>query len=58
MDQELLAFNISQSITGPENFLRRSIQRSRTSTKIPTSTTELLLIVSVTYSVTYKNMNR
>lgn len=42
--QELLAFNISQSISGPENFLRRSIQSSRTSTKIPTSTPELLLL--------------
>ena len=45
-NQELLAFNASQSITGPENFFRLSIQRSRTIEKIPTRTPALLLTVS------------
>lgn len=55
-DQELLAFNISQSISGPENFLRRSIQSSRTSTKIPTSTTELLFAVSIIHETRIMNV--
>ena len=42
----MLAFNASQSITGPENFFRLSIQSSMTTAKIPTRTTALLLTVS------------
>lgn len=48
-NQELLAFNASQSMTGPENFFRLSIQSSSTTAKIPTRTTALLLVVSITH---------
>lgn len=55
-NQELLAFNASQSITGPENFFRLSIQRSRTIEKIPTRTTALLLAVSTIHRTLPNNV--